>query len=159
MKKSPIKQKKIIWGEMEIIELSESDEDEVKIIEEIIPKKEINSKENTNKKKIDKNEIIIIDKDEEEKELEKEEKKKDKNYLDFSENDDWLERSIKTSKKPISKNNIGYKLMVKMGYKDGNGLGKKNNGTKVPINPFNLMNFRKVGIGNHLKNKSKFNYE
>lgn len=76
MKKSPIKQKKIIWGEMEIIELSESDEDEVKIIEEIIPKKEINSKENTNKKKIDKNEIIIIDKDEEEKELEKEEKKK-----------------------------------------------------------------------------------
>ena len=55
MKKSPIKQKKIIWGEMEIIELSESDEDEVKIIEEIIPKKEINSKENTKKKKIDKN--------------------------------------------------------------------------------------------------------
>ena len=145
--KSLSKRKNIIWGEMEIIQLSESDDDEIKEII-IIDDKAIDINKNIKQEK----EITLIDDDEnntkEEEEEEDDNNKKKKNN-EFSENDNWLERSIKTSQKPISKDNIGYKLMVKMGYKDGEGLGKKNNGTISPINPFNMMKIRRVGIGMH----------
>ena len=145
--KSLSKGKNIIWGEMEIIQLSESDDDEIKEII-IIDDKAIDINKNIKQEK----EITLIDDDEnntkEEEEEEDDNNKKKKNN-EFSENDNWLERSIKTSQKPISKDNIGYKLMVKMGYKDGEGLGKKNNGTISPINPFNMMKIRRVGIGMH----------
>ena len=142
--KSLTKRKNIIWGEMEIIELSESDDDINEII--IIDEDTIDINSNIKQGK----EIKLIDEDEK---IKEEEEQNDynieKNNNEFSEKDNWLERSIKTSQKPISKDNIGYKLMLKMGYKDGEGLGKKNNGTTTPINPFNMMKIRRVGIGNH----------
>ncbi len=138
------KRKNIIWGEMEIIELSESDDDINEII--IIDEDTIDINSNIKQGK----EIKLIDEDEK---IKEEEEQNDynieKNNNEFSEKDNWLERSIKTSQKPISKDNIGYKLMLKMGYKDGEGLGKKNNGTITPINPFNMMIIRRVGIGKH----------
>ena len=139
------KRKNIIWGEMEIIELSESDDEEINeiiIIDEPVIDINRNIREEKPIKLIDEDINII-------KEEENDCNQKEKNNSEFSENDNWLERSIKTSQKPISKDNIGYKLMVKMGYKDGEGLGKKNNGTTTPINPFNMMKIRRVGIGMH----------
>ena len=143
--KSLTKRKNIIWGEMEIIELSESDDEEINeiiIIDEPVIDINRNLREEKPIKLIDEDINII-------KEEENDCNQKEKNNSEFSENDNWLERSIKTAQKPISKDNIGYKLMLKMGYKDGEGLGKKNNGTTTPINPFNMMKIRRVGIGNH----------
>ena len=139
------KRKNIIWGEMEIIELSESDDEEINeiiIIDEPVIDINRNIREEKPIKLIDEDINII-------KEEENDCNQKEKNNSEFSEKDNWLERSIKTSQKPISKDNIGYKLMLKMGYKDGEGLGKKNNGTTTPINPFNMMKIRRVGIGMH----------
>jgi len=35
---------------------------------------------------------------------------------------------------PVSKNNIGHKLMQKMGYKEGQGLGVRESGRSTPVN-------------------------
>lgn len=61
--------------------------------------------------------------------------------------------------KPLSEENKGYKMMQKMGFKDGTGLGKTQSGIKEPI-PINVKRSHSgVGREQHVKSiiKSRYN--
>lgn len=54
---------------------------------------------------------------------------------------------------PLSKNNIGYQLLKKMGYSDGDGLGKDGSGIKEPIEL--TIRSHNSGVGIEIKSKSQ----
>ena len=52
-----------------------------------------------------------------------------------------------TISNPIDKSNRGYKLLQKLGFKEGESLGKSNNGIIDPLKP-EIKTNNKAGIGN-----------
>jgi len=62
------------------------------------------------------------------------------------------EKGLSTS---ISANNLGFKMMEKMGYKQGEGLGKKGEGRAEPV-PIRLKSNR-FGFGKESSDKEKLN--
>lgn len=64
--------------------------------------------------------------------------------------DNWRKQLEVTHNTPLSPNNKGYQMLLKMGYKEGKGLGKHLQGITEPLNQLDYDNrcgvFRR-GIG------------
>jgi len=62
------------------------------------------------------------------------------------------EKYTETISKPIDKSNRGFKLLEKLGFKQGESLGKSNKGIIDPLQP--TIKINKKGIGNEEFNEN-----